>query len=173
MNELSNRFLIQLMENKVEPLKDNPMEVPDKPGIYSFCLKNLESIPQQMQFLKYKYLGELPVIYVGKAEKSLRTRYLNKHLEGTARNSTFRKSLGALFGLEKEVLDQGKYKYINNHENWLTNWMKENLIFHFHEQENPKYIEENLIMLLHPPLNLQKNIQHKEFRAMMRSLRRL
>lgn len=61
--------------------------------------------------------------------KSLRKRYYRNHFNGKARTSTLRKSLGVLFNFEKEYESETnnlKYKFISEHEEKLSKWMKDN-----------------------------------------------
>jgi hypothetical protein len=111
------------------------INLPSKPGIYAIFLNNdtlLNSIPNCKKLL-----------YLGKAEKSLKSRDYKTHFAtGKSGSSTVRRSLGAL--LKKELnlhaiprspketkQDLYNYKFTEEGEINLTNWMKQNLLIGF------------------------------------------
>jgi hypothetical protein len=143
------------------------------PGVYVMCAVNIKNLPVEMQGLKYKFLGKKAVIYVGKSEKSLLPRY-DTHFRGTARWSTFRKSIGVLFGLRKEILDKGKYKFTSEDEKWLSQWLSENIILYYLECKEIKEIEQEFIDHFLSPLNLKGNKQliNVDFRKKLTGLRK-
>ncbi|MBV4420637.1 hypothetical protein KM800_15165, partial [Clostridium tyrobutyricum] len=150
-------------------LMDVPEKLPDGPGAYLICVKNLDALPEKMNYLDYNFADGLPVIYVGIAGrptstlKSLRRRDYKNHFNGTARSSTLRKSLGVLFGMEKEFTGKKAYKYRFKAENEekLSAWMKNNLIMHFVSIDNPMKFEIYMIDQYEPPLNLKDNHSDK------------
>ncbi|OCA97881.1 GIY-YIG nuclease family protein [Clostridium beijerinckii] len=175
-------FLEELLKNKFLPEIDSANNLPDAPGAYLICAKSINDLPDKMKALDFKVVNELPVIYVGIAGrptskiKSLRTRDYKNHFYGTARRSTLRKSIGVLFGYEKEFendKDNNKYKFIDEHEHQLTEWMKSNLIMHFVRIDNPMEFEIFLINTYEPPLNLKDNKSdaNKNFRKELSELR--
>ncbi|MDQ0231791.1 GIY-YIG nuclease family protein [Metabacillus malikii] len=177
--DITNYKKILLDSKPFNPLLDNPKELPNVAGIYIICVNSIEVLPKNMKNLKYDLLNGKPIIYTGISKKSLRTRDFKYHFNGTARRSTLRKSLGVLFDLEKKELDKGKYKFIENHENWLSLWMKENLLLYwFTPQINNtelESLEKELINLINPPLNIKSNYneENKSFRKTLSTLRKL
>ncbi|OBR94164.1 MULTISPECIES: GIY-YIG nuclease family protein [Clostridium] len=159
-------LLEELLRNSFIPEIDSADKLPDAPGAYLICSKNINDLPDKMKELDFKSVYGLPVIYVGIAGrptskvKSLRMRDYKNHFYGTARKSTLRKSIGVLFGFEKEYENKennNKYKFSAKHEEQLTQWMKNNLIMHFVKIDNPMEFEIFLINTYEPPLNLKDN----------------
>lgn len=175
-------LLNELLGNIFIPEVDLPTKLPDTSGAYLICAKDIDILPVKMKELEYTYINDLPVIYVGIAGrptskvKSLRKRDYRNHFNGRARTSTLRKSLGVLFGFEKEYereIKNSKYKFISEHEEKLSNWMKSNLVMHFVTIANPMEFEIYMIKTYEPPLNLKDNNSEKnrEFRKELSYLR--
>lgn len=143
-----------------DPQNSSVNSLPDCEGNYFLVLRNdcnlpsIDVVPEYHQFI---YGGTMyNVVYVGKTDKSLRKRDYNQHFEsGTARSSTLRKSLGVLMGLKKEILDKGKYKFIDSDEDKLSCWMKKNLLLFYYPNSKSTDIEKRLITHFSPPLNIQ------------------
>lgn len=178
MKELLNK----LLQNTFIHTIDRPTKLPDSAGAYLICAKNTDVLPVRMKKVEYSYVNGLPVIYVGIAGrptskvKSIRKRDYRNHFNGKARSSTLRKSLGVLFGFEKEYESKKnklKYKFIDEHEEMLSKWMKDNLIMHFVTIDNPMEFEIYLIDTYEPPLNLKDNKSEKNrnFRKELSQLR--
>lgn len=176
LNELLGNIFIPAIELKTK--------LPDSPGAYVICAKSTDILPASMRKLEYSYNNGLPVIYVGIAGrptsrvKSLRKRDYETHFNGTARRSTLRKSLGVLFGFEKQYESEksnSKYKFIPEHEMKLSKWMQDNLVIHFFTIDNPMELELYLIKYYEPPLNLKDNHSEKNkiFREELSHLRTL
>ncbi|MBU3108080.1 GIY-YIG nuclease family protein [Clostridium gasigenes] len=175
-------LLNQLLGNNFIPGVDLATKLLDSAGAYLICAKSVDVLPIIMKGLEYKFINELPVIYVGIAGrptskiKSLRKRDFKNHFNGTARKSTLRKSIGVLFDFEKEFENPEKklkYKFINSHEEQLTQWMKDNLVMHFVAIDNPMDFEIYMIGAYEPPLNLKDNKSeiNKVFRKELSRLR--
>lgn len=174
-------LLSELHKNIFIPDTDVPEKLPDGPGAYLICVKNLDTLPEEMKCLDYNFADGLPVIYVGIAGrptstlKSLRRRDYRNHFNGTARSSTLRKSLGVLFGMKKEFTGEKAYKYRfkAEDEEKLSAWMKNNLIMHFVSIDNPMKFEIYMIDQYEPPLNLKDNHsdKNKMFRKELSKLR--
>ncbi|MPM42251.1 hypothetical protein SDC9_88916 [bioreactor metagenome] len=178
MKELLNK----LLANTFIPTIDMPTKLPDEAGAYLICAKHTDVLPARMKKLEYSYVNGLPVIYVGIAGrptsrvKSLRKRDYRNHFNGTARTSTLRKSLGVLFGFEKQYESETnnlKYKFISENEEKLSKWMEDNLVMHFVKIDNPIEFEIYMIKTYEPPLNLKDNYSEKNrgFREKLSHLR--
>jgi hypothetical protein len=174
--------LQKLLSNIFDPQRDDYRKLPDTAGAYLICSKNIDKLPNSMKNLEFKFVEGLPVLYVGIAGRptskvrSLRKRDYKTHFNGTARQSTLRKSLGVLFGFEKvygKSKKRYRYKFVSEHEGKLSEWMHENLIMHFVEIENPMEFEKFMICTYEPPLNLQGNYSEMniEFRKALKKLR--
>ena len=78
---------------------------------------------------------EKEVIYVGISSKSLRNRDFRQHFNGNAGSSTLRKSIGSLFGFKKiprsQNQDDGKTKFNERDESFISDWMRRNLEFYY------------------------------------------
>lgn len=160
--------------NSFDPYKDTANLIPDKKGVYLISIKNISQLPEQMRDVLFNKFNEHEVLYVGlSGSRGLRKRDYSNHFNGTARNSTLRKSLGVLFGYEKvhsrNEAKSTKYRFASNSEQELSRWMKANLMIHYCTGiENVELIE-----TFNPPLNLanNKNETNKKFRQYLSKLR--
>lgn len=160
------------IENIIATVKSNSNSVslkhlyPDKPGLYVF------SLAQDSELKEFGKSGQ--ILYVGKAEESLRDRIINKHLKnGNTGQSSLRRSLGAILKkelsitvfsrnctLNKPNIDNYKFNY--SAELLLTEWMMKNLIvgywqyFEFVEKRSLRNIEIDLNIAILPTLDLDK-----------------
>lgn len=165
--------------NIFDPSKDKAELIPDEKGVYLISVKNISQLPEQMRDVFFNRFNEREVLYVGlSGGRGLRKRDYRNHFNGTARNSTLRKSLGVLFGYEKvhsrNEAKSTKYRFDNDSEQELSQWMKVNLVMHYCTGlENVELIESMLIEAFNPPLNLAKNNNetNKKFRQYLSKLR--
>ncbi|MBI4946385.1 MAG: hypothetical protein HY840_08295 [Bacteroidetes bacterium] len=138
----------------------------DNPGLYAFILTDKSNLKQ------FGKGGQ--IIYVGKAEDSLKKRDFKTHFnDKRSGNSTLRRSIGAIFKtkfnstaftrngtLDKIAIDN--YKFDIESESKLTSWMKQNLEIGYWEFDSLKEneilydIEEKIIIKLRPTLDLDK-----------------
>lgn len=157
--------IIESIKNTAKGV-DEHFDYPTCPGIYAFMLKGNSTL---------KDFGKPnQVLYVGIAKESLRKRDLGNHFDSTKTGvSTLRRSLGAILkedlklksfsrngtNCKREILN---YKFNEEGEKLLTDWMNENLIVGFWKDENLipyselRDWEEKVIKLLKPPLDLDK-----------------
>ena len=145
-----------------DPLQDDINSIPDQKGCYLIVSRTVDYLPLQMRELDFNVFDEKPIIYCGITNKSLRHRF-STHLNGTARNSTLRKSLGVMFGYKRYYYQDCRYRFIDGHEAILSDWMKANLLFYYLETDNTEETEAKLINLLSPPLNIQGNYSEINF----------
>ncbi len=161
-----------------DPESMSPSSIPNKPGVYIFCLKQNSELPDASTAYKASSLFDLDVIYADKAANSLRKRLINQHIFGrNAGRSTLRKSLGSLLRYEKVPRDKdpntGKTKFCDHDESNLTRWMENNLLVYYRVVSNPDRFEDELIDTYNPPLNLSKNYNpiNTVFRKKLSALR--
>lgn len=160
-----------------DPLKTNSALIPDEPGVYVIVLRDKSKLPKVDLDCVLKRFFDKEVIYVGISSKSLQKRDYKQHFNGNAGSSTFRKSLGSLFGFTKIPRsinrDDGKTKFNEKDENFISTWMQKNLEFYYLPHLNYASIENLLIEKLNPPLNLSKNYNqtNSEFRSLLSTLR--
>lgn len=165
--------------NIFEPSKDMAELIPDKKGVYLIGVKNISQLPEQMRNVLFNRFNGREVLYIGlSGGRGLRKCDYRNHFNGTARNSTLRKSLGVLFGYEKvhsrNESKSTKYRFDKDSEVRLSQWMKTNLIMHYCTGiDNVEIIESMLIEAFNPPLNLSKNKNeiNKEFKKYLSELR--
>jgi hypothetical protein len=163
---------------KFDPLINNPLSIPDNKGNYLILLKEKSQLPKTKIEFTCKTFKRKKVIYTGISNKSLRNRDFRQHFNGTAGNSTLRKSIGSMFGWKKiprDKVDNGKTKFSLKDETELSKWMKTNLELHYFQNSNPEQNEQILIDEFNPPLNLSKNknIINSEFRNELSQLRKM
>ena len=146
------------------------VNLPPKQGIYAYFLDTSEDLKE------FGNVGD--VIYVGLAEKSLHGRDTMSHLaSGQTGWSSFRRSLGAVLkdklGLKAIKRDKNgsklrpdKYKFTEEGELKLTEWMEANLKFGYWknesqlEKEKLRELEEKVILKLLPKLDLDRRTRH-------------
>ena len=174
--------VIKLLEDLdyFNPLKDNPKLLPTTSGFYIICLNEDSALPNTLAKANFSVYKNLRVLYVGitNAEKGIRGRDYKNHFNGNAGGSTLRKSLGVLFNYkliprDKDITNNKK-KFSKEDELKLSVWMKNNLTFFYKIFENPGRIEQDLIDLFNPPINLDKTkhlMINKEIRNKISFLR--
>lgn len=160
-----------------DPLKNNGNEIPDEKGVYLMLLRKGSKLPKtECDYNCQKVFGK-EVVYVGISNSSLRKRDFKQHFNGNAGSSTLRKSIGSLFKFKKISRslnqDDGKTKFNEKDEQFISNWMKSNLEFYYLVCNNTNATEEYLIEKLNPPLNISKNYSQEnlEFRKSLSILR--
>lgn len=163
---------------RFDPQCDDPEGLPNQTGIYMICIKNKAIITGKMLSAIYQEVDEFPIIYIGISKiQGLRNRDYKNHFNGTARNSTLRKSLGSLFGWRADRIyyNGGRYRFNTTREQELSNWMSNNLIMTYWFDLNTEIgiLETKLINELDPPLNISKNksLINESFRKDLKKLR--
>lgn len=165
-----------------DPKIGNLDSVPSMPGNYIVVLRKNRKLPSLVIHINivYSKFEGYDVIYTGLASNSLRDRDVRKHFNGTAGNSTLRKSLGCLFGYnliprDSNYAENKKTKFNDIDEEKLSDWMKENLLLFYYPNNNYTEVESYLIQQLNPPLNLDKNnnIINLDFRKYLSQLRNI
>ena len=161
-----------------DPLKDDVNTIPTLSGNYIFALRKNRKLPDVGIPVTYTKFRDYEVIYVGIASNSLKDRDVKKHFNGNAGGSTFRKSLGCLFGYnliprDSHYNSNGKTKFNITDESKLSDWIKTNLLLFYYPNKEFDSIESLLIQALNPPLNLDKNynVVNSEFRKHLSKLR--
>lgn len=154
--------------------------IPEQSGNYIWLLKEGSVFPQPSEMnvpvfnrMKYKR-KEYRVMYTGKAS-NLHDR-LRNHLNGNIARSTLRKSLAALFGFRFESYQSGKKeknRITQEQETYISNWLRENCVLLFKSEVDYSSLEEQLIIELDPPLNIEDNpnINNGQYVAQLSRLR--
>ncbi len=134
-------------------------------GLYLFCLRQLQELPGIE-------VGTQGIVYVGMTEKSLHIR--NHFLHAHSGGSTLRRSLGALLceklrlepvRRDSKAENSTKYRFSDDGEARLTEWMKANLLAAQVEvSDNVRAAEAALILEMEPPLNLTKWVNPQKAR---------
>ena len=145
------------------PSKDNPRLISRQSGVYIVLIRALTSLPNRGYDVSCKKFRGLDVVYVGRSKSNLYKRIWNRHLGKVSGNSTLRHSLGCLFGFKQFPRDEDNkendfIRFSDENEAWLTDWMKNNLIFYFHPCDDFKLLESALIKSFNPPLNLEGDL---------------
>lgn len=152
--------------------------IPDSSGNYVVCLQKGKRLPKVDIEPNYKTFKGFEVVYTGIASKSLKKRDYKQHFNGNAGSSTLRKSIGSLFGYTKIKRDKNpaskKTKFGEKDEAQLSQWMHDNLVLFYTENNAPDSLEDELIAKYNPPLNLAKNKNeiNQQFRALLKELRK-
>ena len=157
--------------------------LPDKPGNYLVILRSSSLLPQcsrihftpKLTSLEYS-AKNYQIIYIGNSKKCLRFRVYRQHLLGNSGVSVLRKSISCLMGLQLiPSSTNGKAKFCEEDEKCLTDWMIKNLLFLYYANDEYKFVEKELIITYHPPLNLQNNRDgiNADFRKALSALQSL
>ena len=158
-------------DSVVERVVEAKGKYPDEKAFYIICVRDKSVLPETLRNLEYKTFRGMPVAYVG-ITSSLKGR---RHFNGTARNSTLRKSLGNILGLERHIYDDKKYKFASKDEAVLSSWIETHLLMYYStETVELDEIESYLISRFEPPLNLDKNssTSNRDFRRKLSELRK-
>ena len=144
--------------------------LPEKQGIYAYFLDSTEDLKE------FGNVGD--PIYVGLAEKSLHGRDTMSHLvSGKTGWSSFRRSIGAilkeklsLIAIKRDKngskLRPDKYKFTEEGESRLTEWMLASLKFGYWVNDSPfgkqelRMLEEKVILKLMPKLDLDRRTRN-------------
>jgi len=146
-----------------------PDQVPDECGVYAILISRAHELITRLDALNGRlhtgvHLGSRTVIYLGGTSRSLRTR-IGDHLEGDARVSTLRMTLGALLAGQLRLKAIGSpghsYFHFGSGEKVLSAWMHTHLDVAFKTTGRYRETELSLIRELMPALNIsdQKRTQ--------------
>ena len=172
--------IITHLQNTLKPFKELK-EFSDNPGIYAVG-QNMDCFPFP---IKESVVRKGDIIYIGKTEKSQRSRDAQTHFtNGKTGSSTLRRSLGAILLQELELTPIPRsytetkmrdYKFIRESEEKLTQWMINNLSLSFYEILDGKKVirelEKQVIITLSPVLNIQGNSILNPYAGMLKELR--
>jgi hypothetical protein len=179
MNNKIDKILLHL-HTTLTPFKDI-REFSNNPGVYAVGFVG-ESFPFPLDI---NIIMNGDIIYIGKTEKSQRSRDAHTHFKsGKTGSSTLRRSLGAILlqdldlkpiprsNTESKMRD---YKFIEESEEKLTQWMINNLSLSFYEILDGKRLvrelEIPLIRKVSPILNIQGNTSLNPYTTMLKELR--
>jgi len=130
---------------------------PLEPGVYAIFLDSHATLPMVNP-------GADRLLYLGSGS-ILSERILETHFtDGKTDSSTLRRTIGAILKAELRLVaiprsrdsDPDKFKFTNDGEMSLTNWMVRNLLASWYACRDFEKIEEELISQYKPPLNLDK-----------------
>ncbi len=167
MSETGSKSLVEYAGLAREALaRGKPLECHDsvaveRPGLYA-----VHAGPGARRQLKVKSADSL--LYLGKAESSLRSRDVKSHFAtGRTGQSTLRRSLAALLARELGLVPVSRgtgrnalthYALESKGDNALTEWMSENLTLAIWPKPAGcvplSRVERHLLIELDPPLNL-------------------
>lgn len=164
------------------PMVDNLGTLPNEAGLYMIAARDIVAVQGLLKGAVIPKFEENDILYIGISSKQgLRKRDFKNHFHGTARNSTLRKSLGALFRWEncREYYNDGRYRFNKKRESELSEWMKNNLQLIYWtdigglRDQGLEGLELELINKLDPPLNIKSNNGsiNLQFRKELRTLR--
>jgi|TARA_B100000959_G_C14934095_1_gene604952 hypothetical protein len=176
----SEQVILHLTTNRKKFVETT--EFSSQPGIYAFFY-NGGALP---------YISELipdnEIIYIGKTESSQKKRSAQTHFKsGKTGSSTVRRSFGSLLKEKMSLIPiprnetdfiRGRlshFKFDENSEYKLTDWMKLNLSISFFEFPKSKQeiegLESEIIYQLTPKLNIDKN-PNNQFKSTLQMLRK-
>lgn len=169
-------------KNVFNPRTDDAVTLTNHPGLYMIAAQDIDTLQNLLNGAVIPKFEEYDILYVGISSKQgLRRRDFKNHFQGTARNSTLRKSLGALSGWKncREYYKDGRYRFSIKRENELSEWMKNNLLLLYwtniqeYDGQSLEGLERDLINRLDPPLNIKNNsgVLNLEFRQKLSALR--
>ena len=168
----NTRIIMDSIFSSRKALSDkNISELEKKEGkycIYAFFVKKGKILE--------KYSKSRKLLYLGRTSRGITNRDLNEHLKnGKTPNSSFRRSMGAILKkeLKLSVLPRklknpkyDKYRFTENSEQDLTNWIKKHCEFgYWISEENVskselEHLETKLTEFYKPSLNLAPKTKH-------------
>jgi hypothetical protein len=159
-----------------------PSPVPAQAGVYGWWFRELPPLVvadacRQLQGRRLLYAGISPTRppQSGRppSRQNLRGR-INYHYTGNAEGSTLRKTLGCLLadelGIQLRRVGSGNRMTFAEGEQVLSAWMAENASVSWVVRDRPWDLEDELIVVLDLPLNLQGN-QHNLFHPVLTGVR--
>lgn len=158
INEIDKELISTpfLMINELEA----GMKVPDSPGIY--CIKMRKGVLFPKDYGKIREDG---IIYIGKAESSLKTRLWEQELNHKG-HATFFRSIGSMLGKRPSKgslygKDSRNYEFDYLDTEFIKKWMRQSLLVNFIilPIEKIKDIEDKLIKKYCPLVNIKGNPQ--------------
>lgn len=164
------RFLKPGHQYSRNEVLDKPSPVPAVDGVYGWWFR---SLPAQIDITRCQRHQGLTLLYVGISPKrppangrapskqNLRRR-LRQHYTRTAAASTLRRTLGCLLaeelGLRLQLLgSSGRRTNFGDGEQRLSEWMSANAFVSWVVRKQPWELEDELILKLDLPLNLEGN----------------
>jgi hypothetical protein len=154
---------------------------PDTKGIYAWWFKDISSI---VPVNGTRGTADLNLLYVGigpstaKSKQSLRDR-LKSHISPNTTKSTLRRTLACLLSetlmLQLEVARTSRKKSskaVTHHfglkanEQILSKWMDSHAKVSWVAHDRPWDVEQELIQILKPPLNIESNKLHPFYKAL-------
>lgn len=136
-----------------DPEVDANNSIIAQPGVYVVCKKENVSVTELRVGIAREFLPGYQALYVGKTDVSLRKRIANQHFYDNARSSTLRRSVGNLLGYERFPLPGGRYRFVTEHEQALTLYMRTKFVIFYSLTEHTAEYEHMLILHYSPPLN--------------------
>ncbi|MCF6171501.1 MAG: hypothetical protein L3J66_11040 [Bacteroidales bacterium] len=148
-------------ETSYKSVKDIDFIVSSKPGMYCIKIRNINALPKP--FNTELKIRKHNIIYIGIATQSLNKRMLNQELRANG-HGTFFRSLGAVLGYKPpinslaEKKNKRNYKFSAADEARIIDWINENLLVNWVEQNSSLEETETALVRKHKPLlNLAKN----------------
>lgn len=154
--------------------------IPEESGLYAWYFAD---VPDLVPTDGCRQFGDRFLLYCGicprrsyssgsrETRRTLRKR-LKDHYSGNASGSTLRLSLGCLLseqlGISLQIMGGSKRKTFGSGEEALSDWMAKNASVTWMIDPEPWLLEEELIRLAGPPLNLQGNRDHPFFLELSR-----
>lgn len=157
-----------------DPLVDSPESIPDVPGSLLFVLRYMSNL-HQLAGMNLKEFEGQEVLFVGESE-NLRTRIVNEHFRGDSSRSSLRISIGCLLDMKQiprdKTPDGVHFRFAKEDEQWLSQWMKENLLVYYKATPYHAQMTRLMISAFNPPLNLDNTSpDRQEFRKELMELR--
>lgn len=154
---MDSEGILQELVTGATALKD--LDAPPAAGVYAYFLGTGASLP------RIRNPGGGPV-YVGLSSNLAQREFDTHFAEGQTGFSTLRRSIGALLkhDLRLDARPRGRgasetnyrnYRFDDDGEQRLSAWMHDHLRVAVHAVADPKLVEDELIPLARPPLNLK------------------
>ena len=175
---MTNKFDQLLNPSKVwsrAEILAKPSPAPEESGLYVWYFADVPDLVPTGDCIQF---GDRFLLYCGicprrsspsGSQRKRRTlsKRLKDHFSGNASGSTLRLSLGCLLseqlGIHLQVGEGSNRKTLGNGEDALSDWMDKNAFVTWMIDPEPWLLEDELIHLARPPLNLQGNRDHPFF----------
>lgn len=159
-----------------EEVMSKPCPTPKEHGFYAWYFREIPRDVPERGCWKH---NDLTLLYVGisprseTSQRNLRER-IKSHFNGNAYGSTLRFSLGCLLrddlGITLQPTSSKKGLTFGDGEKDLNMWLSQNAFVTWVLSRKPWELEEELIGMFKPPLNILKN-DHHPFSQKLKSIR--
>lgn len=155
--------------------------LPEVPGVYGLLLRHESDWREVCAYHSFSQrkpamIDGFDLVNVGSTTRLNLQKRISHHVFGDSRVSSLRRTVGALFGGAVGIRPYGdpgvcNFRFDDEGEAWLTNFLSDNALFAFRHSPEPAVEEMRLIKRHKPPFNIQ-GLERTRFAKHLLALRR-